>query len=94
MTMATVCRKPSRRLGAPEWAGCPHVSPDGKYLFFMRFDQDAAGAYAARVYWMEASGRVRTAAGVDPRHAAERDEMRVEEPLKMRAAFDKAEEIR
>jgi len=35
---------------------CPYVSPDGKYLFFLRFDRDASGAYAARVYWMDASG--------------------------------------
>lgn len=48
--------RPSRKLGAPEGAVCPYVSPDGKYLFFLRFERLASGAYTKNVYWMDASG--------------------------------------
>lgn len=55
--------EPAQRLPAPEGAACPYVSPDGEHFFFLRFDQDASGAYHPRVYWMDAGGLGLDAAG-------------------------------
>jgi hypothetical protein len=43
--------KPARRMNTPALAVCPYVSPDGKFFFFLKFENGSAN-----VYWMDASG--------------------------------------